>query len=135
MPPCCCRPPMRSLTLAAILLALGTTPAAALTQCRALDGDTLACGKARIRIIGLDAPEMRGQCPRERTIARAARDRLAELIAPGVEIEQVRRRDKYRRRLAIVRDGQGRDVAAILISEGHARAYNGRGRRRGWCDA
>lgn len=125
---------MRSALLTIILI-LAATPAQAQPACRALDGDTLACGKSRIRIVGLDAPELRGRCPHESIIARQARDRLQALIADGVDLQPVRRRDRYRRRLAIVRDSQGRDVAAVMIQEGHARPYSGRGRRQGWCDA
>lgn len=75
---------------------------------------------------------MRGECLHEIRMARAARDRLAGLVSRGVTIEP-RGRDRYRRLLAVVRDRQGRDVAELLIREGLARAYSGRGRRQGWC--
>ncbi|MCW8088211.1 thermonuclease family protein [Sabulicella glaciei] len=101
-------------------------------RCQATDGDTLRCGAERIRIIGLDAPEMRGKCPREARLARAARDRLAMLVARGVTIEP-RGRDRYGRLLAVVRDREGWDVAQVLIAEGFARPYDGRSRRQGWC--
>lgn len=32
--------------------------------CRAVDGDTLRCGQERVRLLGIDAPEMPGHCPR-----------------------------------------------------------------------
>ncbi|WP_207539599.1 thermonuclease family protein [Sabulicella rubraurantiaca] len=115
------------------VLLLGTAPAGARgLRCQASDGDTLRCGAERIRLIGLDAPEMRGQCPREVRLAQVARNRLAVLVAQGVEIEP-RGRDRYRRLLAVVRDREGRDVAQTLITEGLARPYYGRGRRQGWC--
>jgi micrococcal nuclease len=120
------------LSCAASLLLLLVSPAQALQHCRAVDGDTLRCGAERVRIIGLDTPEMRGQCPRETRLARAAKDRMTQLIASGVRLEP-RGRDRYRRLLAVVRDRQGRDVARVMIREGHARPYNGRGRREGWC--
>jgi endonuclease YncB( thermonuclease family) len=83
-------------------------------------------------MIGLDTPEMQGQCPAERAAAVAARDRLAALVAEGVNL-QPRGRDRYRRLLAVVRLPDGRDAATVLITEGHARPYNGRTRRLGWC--
>ena len=46
-----------------------------------------------------------------------------------------RGRDRYGRTLAIVRDRAGRDLARIMIAEGLARPYDGRGRRLGWCEA
>ncbi len=108
---------------------LGAAPQA----CRAVDGDTLACGAARVRVVGLDAPEMRGECGAERALARRARARLDELARGGLRLSQTGT-DRYNRPLAVVRDAEGRDVARVLIGEGLARPYDGRGRRRGWCD-
>ena len=34
--------------------------------CFAIDGDTIRCGKERIRLAGIDAPEMPGHCRRGR---------------------------------------------------------------------
>jgi hypothetical protein len=34
-------------------------------RCRAVDGDTLNCGGERLRMIGLDTPELSAPCPRE----------------------------------------------------------------------
>ena len=128
---------MKRLGLAVMLLATPASDAAtplstAQPRCRAIDGDTLACGAERIRIIGLDAPEMHARCPAELDLARASRDRLEALIAPVIAIKP-RGRDRYRRTLAVVLDATGRNVATTLISEGLARPYDGRGRRAGWC--
>jgi micrococcal nuclease len=120
---------MRRLILLAMLAG---APAAADPACRALDGDTLACGAERIRIIGLDAPETHGQCEAERELARLATERLAALITEGIEIQR-RGQDRFGRTLARARSGE-RDVAETLIAEGLARAYDGRGRRAGWCE-
>lgn len=121
----------RLLALAALAALTLSTPAEA-TRCRAVDGDTLACGTERIRLIGLDAPELRARCDREWHAARASRARLQQLVAGGVQLER-RGTDRYRRTLAIARTRDGRDVAMVMIGEGHARAYSGRGRRGGWC--
>ena len=32
------------------------------TNCRAIDGDTLRCGSIRIRLLGIDAAELPGHC-------------------------------------------------------------------------
>lgn len=121
----------RLLALAVLATLTLATPAEA-ARCRAVDGDTLACGTKRVRLMGLDAPELRGQCPREWHAARASRARLQQLISGGVQLER-RGTDRYRRTLAIARIRDGRDVAMILIREGHALPYSGRGRREGWC--
>ena len=36
--------------------------AAAALSCIAVDGDTLRCGDERVRLIGIDAPELAGHC-------------------------------------------------------------------------
>jgi micrococcal nuclease len=116
------------LTLSAAVSAF--TPAQAHRRCHAIDGGTLACGSERVRIMSLDTPEMRGQCPAEIRATRAAKDRLTVLIAGAISLEPDGR-DRYRRLLAIDRDRQGRDVAQAMILERHARPYDGRGRREG----
>lgn len=100
-------------------------------RCRAVDGDTLRCGAERVRLVGLDTPEMQGRCPAESRLARRAQARLAALAADGVTL-QPEGRDRYDRLLAVVRDRAGRDLASIMIREGLARPYGG-GRRAGWC--
>lgn len=120
------------LILPLIAVVILATPAAAQSRCRAVDGDSLRCGGQRVRVIGLDAPELHGRCLRETRLARAAADRLRRIVAAGVRLES-HGRDRYGRRLAVVRDHQGRDVAQLLIRAGLARPYDGHGPRRGWC--
>ena len=123
---------MKSFVLPALLALAIAGPAAAAERLRVTDGDTVRLGEERIRIIGLDAPELRGQCRAERRLAERARDRLAELVdTDDIEIIRSARPDKYRRTLAIIR-ADGQDVARVLIQEGLARVYNGE-RRNGWC--
>lgn len=122
---------LRAAGLAAALSLLPSS-AGALDGLRVVDGDTVRLGSERIRLIGLDAPELHGKCRKEKRLAIRARDRLAELLATDqVEIIRSARLDKYRRTLAIVR-ADGIDVARILISEGLARPYHGE-RRQSWC--
>jgi endonuclease YncB( thermonuclease family) len=85
-----------------------------------------------VRLDGVDAPELRGACEEERT-ARAAQAWLeARLVGSAVRLVDVRF-DKYGgRALARVLDGEGRDIGADLVTEGLARAYDGR-RREPWC--
>lgn len=103
-----------------------------LQMCRAVDGDTIRCGEQRVRLLGLDAPELRGRCEAERRLAQAATERLAGLVEEGVRL-QTTGQDRFGRALAIVRDPRGEDVADVLIREGLARPYHGRGPREGWC--
>ncbi|MDB5375633.1 MAG: hypothetical protein JWR00_79 [Rubritepida sp.] len=79
--------------------------------------DAIRCGEERVRIMGLDTPELSARCPREERLARAATARMSDLIADGVTL-QPHGRDRYHRLLAVVRDRQGRDVAQVMIREG-----------------
>jgi micrococcal nuclease len=116
--------------IAALLLALAA-PAAA-DAVRVIDGDTIVHRGQTIRIMGLDAPEVHHRCPEERALAERARARLEQLLADGFTV-QAHGRDRYGRVLAVVFDSRGMDVASVLIAEGLARRYNGRGQRELWC--
>lgn len=96
-----------------------------------VDGDTFWLAGEKIRIEGVDAPEMDGRCLAERERARRATARLSKLLA-GRSIDLRRNgTDLYGRTLAAVY-ANGRDVAEVLVREGHARQWTGR--RESWCD-
>ena len=99
-----------------------------------IDGDTLKLGDRKIRIIGIDAPElMAPQCPAEEVLARKSADRLRELLNQG-EFEMVahrlQRRDRHGRDLMVLQRN-GQSIGAILIDEGLADRYLGS--KRSWC--
>lgn len=103
----------------------------ALAGLTVIDGDTVRLGDERIRLIGVDTPEMRARCPAERESALAARDRLAGMLDEGdVQIER-HGVGRWGRTLAVIQV-DGRDVSLQLIAEGLGRPYDG-GRRDGWC--
>jgi micrococcal nuclease len=82
---------------------------AAALACHAIDGDTIRCGKYRIRLLGIDAPEMAGHCRKGRTCAsgdaRASRDSLGTAMAAGpLRIETVTH-DRYGRIVGMVHAG------------------------------
>ncbi len=110
---------------------------------RVIDGDTFEARvhvwpgldiTTKIRLRGIDAPELRAKCAAERTMAEAARDALGAMLAEGaVGISGVTL-DKYGGR--VVADAGTRSIANVsseMLAKGHARRYAG-GRRRGWCD-
>jgi len=98
---------------------------------RVTDGDTIRIGSERIRIVGLDAPEMNGKCREERRLAQRAKEALQIELASG-QVEIVRQgKDRYKRTLARVYVDD-RDVSSSLIAKGLARPYLG-GKRGGWC--
>jgi micrococcal nuclease len=79
------------------------------------DGDTLVLSNGeRVRLLGLDAPEM-GEA-----LSGEARDRLLELtLGKEVDLETCSQKDHYGRILALVRTG-GVNVNMVLLEEGLA---------------
>jgi endonuclease YncB( thermonuclease family) len=121
-----------AILAAALTLA---TPASAQRGAQAIDGDTIRVSGQVVRLAGIDAPELhRPRCPLERAMARKARDRLQALVAGGVRLEALAGQDRYRRTLARVLDRRGRDVGQVLIAEGLAVPYHGRGPQKRWCE-
>lgn len=91
--------------------------------CHAIDGDTIKCGTERIRLLGIDAPEMPGHCRRGRVCVEgdpyASKDALAAMLKGTVRIDRVGY-DHYGRTLALVEAG-GRDVICAQLRDGKAR--------------
>lgn len=101
-----------------------------LATCTVTDGDTIRCGAERIRIAGIDAPELPGHCTRNRVCTpgdgEASKRALEQLLAQGpLTIERVGT-DRYRRTLAKLYVG-GRNIACELMAGGWAvRRYEAR---------
>ncbi len=95
-----------------------------------VDGDTIWGDGEKIRIVGIDTPEIKGRCRDERVRAQRAKDRLQRLVDGNrLQIERSGK-DKYGRTLARVK-AAGRDVGDVLVKENHARRYGGG--RLSWC--
>jgi endonuclease YncB( thermonuclease family) len=105
---------------------------------RVIDGDTFEARvhvwpgldiTTKIRLRGIDAPELRARCPQERTMAEAARDALRDMLAEGTVGVSGVTLDKYGGR--VVADAGTRSIANVsaqLLAKGLARSYGG-GRR------
>jgi endonuclease YncB( thermonuclease family) len=109
---------------------------------RVVDGDTFDARvhlwpgleiTTRVRLRGIDAPEMKARCGEERDKAEAARNALKLLLDQGeVGIAHVTI-DKYGGRvLADASTHATPDVSSALLGAGVVRRYSG-GRREGWC--
>lgn len=109
---------------------------------RTIDGDTFEARvhlspdlnlTARVRLRGIDAPELKASCPGELQMAEAATDALRKLLGEGdVAIFNIGP-DKYSGR--VVADAATRrsgNVSTAMLAAGHARSYAG-GHRSGWC--
>lgn len=108
---------------------------------RTIDGDTFVArvhprdGRelvVRVRLRGIDAPEMKASCQDELDKAEAAAGALRELLGQGGVTISNLGSDKYGRVLADVATRRTASVSAALLAGGYARSYNG-GHRDGWC--
>jgi micrococcal nuclease len=79
--------------LVAVLISLLSALAWAGERCSAIDGDTLRCGRERVRIQGIDAPEL------SEPGGKQARQRLQQRLKAGEIVIERRGRDKHGRTL------------------------------------
>jgi len=87
-----------------------------------VDGDTIHCGERRIRLAGIDAPELPGHCRDGRNCAPgdpiAARDYLSRMARGAVTCRAIET-DVYGRTVARC-DADGRDLSCAMLAAGHA---------------
>jgi micrococcal nuclease len=102
----------------------GPIPAALV---RVIDGDTIEVRAriwldldltTRVRLAGIDAPELNGACPEERRRAEEARAILADLLGAGpVWLAEIQR-DKYGGRVVadvVTRNGRSASAAMLAV--------------------
>lgn len=94
-----------------------------------IDGDTLRIGDKRLRLIGMDAPEMQQTCRdasgRSYLCGRVARERLAALVSGAAVTCAPHGLDKYGRTLATCSSQHSADLSETLVREGYAVSYRG----------
>ena len=85
-----------------------------------------------IRVLGVDAPEIRGKCASEKAAARKAKQFTVQFLRAGqvVELRSIKRGKYFRLLAAVYVDGN--NLADALVKAKLARPYDG-GRRLGWC--
>lgn len=100
----------------------GPTRGDRVSGCTATDGDTIRCGNERIRLLGIDAPELPGHCREGRRCAPgdpyAATTSLRKAIAGDVHIERVGK-DHYGRTIAAVSNNDG-DLSCMQLRNRNA---------------
>ena len=103
------------------------------------DGDTLTLDvdlgfdcwirSQSVRVEGIDTPEINSPDAALRARAATARDRVRFLCRLGTEVKLVSKkydaREKYGRIIGSIELPDGRDLATLLIAEGHGRPYDG----------
>ncbi len=109
---------------------------------RVIDGDTLVVevpvwlGLAvttSVRLKGIDTPELRGACQREKDLALRAKRRLAEETTQQVTLRNIEG-DKYFGRVEadVTTVPDGLNLSDAMLASGLARPYDG-GKRGDWC--
>jgi endonuclease YncB( thermonuclease family) len=86
------------------------------------DGDTINQVRVIYRLWGIDAPEIKQDCPDGWPAGRMAATRLLALIQGKTVTCQAKDTDRYGRTVAICRTS-GEDLGAIMVREGMAWAF------------
>lgn len=131
---------MKFLILILFLLSFNAIAANVVYNPKIIDGDTFETNvkpfaklsPIKARIVGIDTPEIRGDCQIERELAQKAKDRLTELTKNKRVTYDAVYWDKYGGRVNVIAFVGGKDIGKQLIQEGLARPYDG-GKKGGWC--
>ena len=108
-----------------------------------VDGDTMTVEAriwlgqrvtTRVRLAGIDTPEMRGDCDAETALADRARRHVVDLLnEQEITLHEVSYGTYAGRVVARVAAGDSSDIAQELLAAGLAQPYGGRGPRPDWC--
>ncbi len=110
---------------------------------RNYDGDTVTFNlpglhpiigeKISIRVNGIDTPEIRGKCEKEKYDAKQAKEMVADILRDAEQITlRNLERGKYFRIVAdVIVDGE--DLADMLVEAGMAVRYGGGRKTYQWC--
>ena len=111
---------------------------------RNYDGDTITFNlpglhpiigeKISIRVNGIDTPEIRGKCEKEKYDAKQVKEMVADILKDAERINlKNMERGKYFRIVADVY-ADGENIADILIESGMAVRYDGGTKTKDWCE-
>ena len=108
------------------------------------DGDTIRfdlpryppiAGKdIRVRVNGIDTPEIKGKCEKEKYDAQQARDMVADILrdAEQITLKNMERGKFFRIAAEVIVDGE--NLADMLIEAGMAVRYDGGKKTHKWCE-
>jgi len=111
---------------------------------RAIDGDTIVVNVdawprlfgegARIRVRGVDTPELRGKCPREKALARRAKVFADSVLeeAGMIALVDLSKGAFFRVVADVLVDGIS--LKYLLIKAGLGREYEVKAGRKSWCN-
>ena len=107
-----------------------------------LDGDTISVSASvwleqdimtHVRLLGVDTPEIKGKCQKEKELARKAKQITVNFLRTSkiIELRNVKR-GKYFRIVADV-FGDNISLTETLINSGYAVPYYGNKKTKNWC--
>ncbi len=111
---------------------------------RNYDGDTITFNlpglhpiigeKISIRVNGIDTPEIKGKCEKEKCDAQQAKDMVADILkdAERVDLRNMKRGKYFRIAAEVIVDGE--NLADMLIEAGMAVKYDGGKKMHKWCE-
>ena len=111
---------------------------------RNYDGDTITFNlpelhpiigeKISIRVNGIDTPEIKGKCEKEKYDAQQVRDMVADILkdAEQITLKNMERGKYFRIAADVIVDGE--NLADILIEAGMAVRYDGGKKTHKWCE-
>ena len=90
--------------------------------------------KIAIRINGIDTPEIKGECAKEKYDAQQAKEMVADILkdAEQITLKNMERGKYFRIAADVIVDGES--LADILIEAGMAIKYHGGKKTHKWCD-
>ena len=111
---------------------------------RNYDGDTITFNlpnlhpiigkKIRVRLNGIDTPEIKGKCDKEKYDAEQAREMVEDILkdAEKITLKNMQRGNYFRIASDVIVDGES--LADMLIEAGMAIKYSGGKKTHKWCD-
>lgn len=128
----------RALFIVSIVLA----SCSSFAQMRAIDGDTVDTGikpfenlsPIHLRIDGVDTPEIRGKCLKEKSLAKDAKAFVQFTLDNEKDAKVILKTwDKYGGRVVGDIEFHGVSLSSELIRRGFAVPYNGGKKTKDWC--
>jgi micrococcal nuclease len=111
---------------------------------RNYDGDTITFNlpelhpiigeKISIRVNGIDTPEIRGKCEKEKYDAKQAKEMVADILkdAEQIVLRNMERGKYFRIAADVIVDGE--NLGDMLIEAGMAVRYDGGKKNKNWCE-
>ena len=108
------------------------------------DGDTIrfdlpgyppiAGDDIRVRVNGIDTPEIKGKCEKEKYDAQQAREMVADILrdAEQITLKNMERGKYFRIAADVIVDGES--LGDMLIEAGMAVRYDGGKKNKNWCE-